>query len=288
MHDGNLHPRVRFALTVEGSAQPGGGTTAEQADLQRAPRNVTVKIGEGKLTLEWEPVPDALFYNIYYKTTRGVTKEGKEFDRFQYDAVGTERFKTKIGVTKENGNLIDTAAPPYIHSDLANGMCYHYVVTAVTKNGESPESEEVMGIPAPCVCVMHFGTEGYDDGEFKSPTGIALDREGNIYVADTDAHTIQKFDKDGKFLMRLGDEPGDAEGQFYYPRGLTCTSQGDLIVIDANNHRIQKFDTDGEPILMWGKEGAFEGAFFYCRDVDVDFAGNVYVTDEINNRVQKF
>src|SRR5881397_705280 len=221
MHDGDGHPRVRLTLTADGSGQPGGGTTAEQSDLPRAPRNVAVKIGDGKLTLDWEAVPDALFYNIYYKTTRGVTKEG---------------------VTKENGTLIDTAAPPYIHTDLANGMCYHYVVTAVTKNGESQESEEVMGIPAPYVCVMHFGTEGSDDGEFKSPTGIALDREGKIYVADTDTHTIQKFDKDGKFLMRLGDEPGDAEGQFYYPRGLACTSLGDLIVIDANNHRVQKFD----------------------------------------------
>src|SRR5438876_802382 len=339
-HDSDGYPRSRFALTADGSTQPGGGTTAEQSDVPRAPRNVTVKIGDGKLTLDWEPVPDALFYNIYYKTTRGVTKEGKEFDRFQYDAVGTERFKTKIGVTKENGTLIDTAAPPYIHTDLANGMCYHYVVTPVTENGESPESEEVMGIPASYVCVMHFGTEGYDDGEFKSPTGIALDREGHNYVADTDTHTIQKFDKDGTFLMRLGDEAGDAEGQFYYPRGLACTSQGDLIVIDANNHRVEKFDSDGnfltvwgkfgfawkgsshgvfdnpwgvgvdkddsvyiadtlnnriqkytadgEPILMWGKEGAFEGAFFYCRDVAIDFAGNVYVTDEINNRVQKF
>src|SRR3989454_902885 len=288
MHDGDLHPRVRFALTVEGSAQPGGGTTAEQSDLPRAPRNVAVKIGDGKLTLDWEPVPDALFYNIYYKTTRGVTKEGKEFDRFQYDAVGMERFKTKIGVTKENGTLIDTATPPYLHTDLANGMCYHYVVTAVTKNGESPESEEVMGIPASYVCVMHFGTEGYDDGEFKSPTGIALDREGNIYVADTDAHTIQKFDKDGKFLMRLGDEPGDAEGQFYYPRGLACTSQGDLIVIDANNNRIQKFDRGGNFLAKWGKEGNGPGQFNGPWGIAVDALGNVYVTDTGNHRIQKF
>src|SRR5438105_737637 len=91
MHDGDWSPHVRFPLTVEGSAQPGGGTTAEQSNLPQAPRNATVKIGDGKLTLEWEPVPDALFYNIYYKTTRGVTKEGKEFDRFQYDAVDIDR-----------------------------------------------------------------------------------------------------------------------------------------------------------------------------------------------------
>src|SRR5437588_12966847 len=105
-HDSTGPPRNPLAPTVDRSAQPGGGTTAEQSDLPRAPRNVTVKIGDGKLTLDWEPVPDALFYNIYYKTTRGVTKEGKEFDRFQYDALGMERFKTKIGVTKENGTLI--------------------------------------------------------------------------------------------------------------------------------------------------------------------------------------
>src|SRR6266705_5321869 len=215
-HDSDGYPRSRFALTADGSTQPGGGTTAEQSDVPRAPRNVTVKIGDGKLTLDWEPVPDALFYNIYYKTTRGVTKEGKEFDRFRYDAVGGDRFKTKIGVTKENANLIDTAAPPYLHTDLANGTCYHYVVTAVTKKGESQESEEVMGIPAPYQVVLQFGSEGYDDGELKSPTGIALDRDGNIYIADTDTHSIQKFDKEGKFLACWGDEPGDAEGQFYY------------------------------------------------------------------------
>ena len=340
LFDDERHPRARFGLTVGESLQSGGGAAAEKSDLPPSPGNVRMEVGDGQITLSWDPVPEALFYNIYFKTSRGVTKEGKEYDRFRYDAVGAERFKTKIGVTKENGSLIDTAAPPYMHSDLANGTCYHYVVTAVTRKGESAESEEVMGIPAPYLCVMEFGVEGYEDGEFKSPTGIALDPDGHIYVADTDNHTIQKFDKEGRFLARIGDEPGDAEGQFYYPRGLACDSEGNLIVIDANNHRIQKFDKDGnfltiwgkfgfawkgapqgifdnpwgvatdrenniyiadtlnnriqkytgegEPLLMWGKEGAFDGAFFYCRDAVVDFVGNIYVTDEINNRVQKF
>jgi tripartite motif-containing protein 71 len=330
---------VRFLLSA-GETLPAGGGTAEKVDMPSAPANVRLKVGDGQVSLEWENVPDALFYNIYFKTTRGVTKEGKEFDQFRYDAVGAERFKSKIGVTKENGSLIDTASPPYLHTDLANGTCYHYVITAVTKKGESAESEEVMGIPAPYLCAMQFGSEGYDDGEFKSPTGIALDRDGLIYVADTDTHTVQKFDQNGQFLTRIGDEPGDGEGQFYYPRGLACDSEGNLIVVDANNHRIQKFDKDsnfltvwgkfgfswkgapqgifdnpwgvtvdkddniyiadtlnnriqkysseGEPLLMWGKEGAFDGAFFYCRDAAVDFVGNIYVTDEINNRVQKF
>src|SRR2546427_6933151 len=76
-HDGDEHPRLRFALTADGSAQPGGGTTAEQSDVPRAPRNVTVKIGDGKLTLDWEPVPDALFYNIYYKTPEASPRKAR-------------------------------------------------------------------------------------------------------------------------------------------------------------------------------------------------------------------
>ena len=223
--DHERHPLARFGLTAGESLPSGGGTAAERADLPPAPANVRMTVGDGQITLVWDPTPEALFYNIYFKTSRGVTREAKIFDRFRYDAVGAERFQqTKIGVTKENGSLIDTAAPPYQHSDLANGTCYHYVVTAVTKKGESAESAEVMGIPAPYLCVMEFGTEGYDDGEFKSPTGIALDSEGHIYVADTDSHTVQKLDKEGRFLARLGDEPGEAEGQFYYPRGLACDS----------------------------------------------------------------
>ena len=121
VYDGDRHPRDRFFLTVDGSAQPGGGTAAEQSDLPPPPQGVSIEAGDGQLTITWELVSDALFYNIYYKTSRGVTKEGKEFNQFQYDAVGAERFKTKIGVTKENGTLASSfclsaisAMPPKI------------------------------------------------------------------------------------------------------------------------------------------------------------------------------
>src|SRR5437867_2275655 len=286
-HEG--YPLARFGLMAGESLPSGGGTAAEHVDLPPAPANVHMTVGDGQITLAWDPIPEALFYNIYFKTSRGVTREAKEFDRFRYDAVGAERFqKTKIGVTKENGSLIDTAVPPYQHSDLANGTCYHYVVTAVTRKGESAESAEVVGIPAPYLCVMEFGTEGYDDGEFKSPTGIALDPEGHIYVADTDTHTVQKFDKEGRFLARLGDEAGDAEGQFYYPRGLACDSEGNLIVIDAINNRVQKFDSRGNFLAKWGREGKGPGEFSAPWGIAVDALGNVYVVDTNNHRIQKF
>src|SRR2546422_6773910 len=112
-----------------------------------------------------------------------------------------------------------------------------------------------MSIPSPYLLVMQIGRLGVDDGEFSSPTGIALDKDGNIYVADTDNHAIQKFDKDGKFLARWGGEAGTQEGMLYYPRGLATSPEGDVYVADSGNNRIQKFDAEGNCIHAWGKFG---------------------------------
>ena len=74
-------------------------------------------------------------------------------------------------------------------------------MTAITADGESLESEEVMSIPSPYLNVMHFGVEGMDEGEFNSPTGIAVDKDGNIYVSDTDNHSIQNLIKRENLLL---------------------------------------------------------------------------------------
>src|SRR5207249_1559275 len=81
---------------------------------------------------------------------------------------------------------------------------------------------------------------------------------------------------------------GSSHGVFDNPWGVGVDKDDSVYIADTLNNRIQKYTADGEPILMWGKEGAFEGAFFYCRDVAIDFAGNVYVVDSGNARVLKF
>jgi DNA-binding beta-propeller fold protein YncE len=138
-----------------------------------------------------------------------------------------------------------------------------------------------------------IGQEGVDDGEFKSPTGIALDKDGHIYVADTDNHSIQKFDKDGRFLARWGGDPSSQEGQFYYPRGLATGPEGHVYVSDSGNNRIQKLDPDGNPMKAWGKfgfawRGADIGKFDVPWGVATDREGNLYVSDTSNSRIQKF
>ncbi len=285
---------VRFggcALYAEGNPDEwGGGEAVGEDDLPPAPTGVLVKPGNGRAVLTWDPVPDAMYYNVYFLTSKGVQINYSDLTR---PIAGEEDFNPVIGVTKEKGNCIEGPTSPYSHDDLANGTCYHYVVTAMTSKGESPESTEVMAIPAPYLLAMKFGKAGVDDGEFSSPTGIALDREGHIYVADTDNHVIQKFDKDGKFLARWGGDPGSEEGEFYYPRGLATDPDGNVYVADSGNNRVQKFDSEGVCLKAWGKfgfawRGADMGKFDVPWGVATDRQGNLYVSDTSNARIQKF
>ena len=138
----------RAALTVEGSQGEwgAGDSIAEEEELPPAPANVAAKWGNGRITITWDPVPDAMYYNLYFQTTKGVQIKFSDLTR---PIAGPDDFKTVIGVKKEKATCLEGAQSPFVHDDLANGTCYHYVVTVVTPKGESPESQEVMAIPSP-------------------------------------------------------------------------------------------------------------------------------------------
>ena len=166
-----------LTLRAEGNPEEwGAGRAAEEEVLPPAPAGVVAKPGNGRVTITWDPVPDAMYYNLYFLTSKGVQIKPSELTR---PIASAADFNPIIGVKKEKGNLIEGATSPYVHDDLANGTCYHYVVTVVTPNGESPESAEVVAVPSPYLVAMIFGKAGVDDGEFNSPTGIALDADGN-------------------------------------------------------------------------------------------------------------
>ncbi len=124
---------------------------------------------------------------------------------------------------------------------------------------------------------------------WQGPEGIALSKEGVVYV--TDWHRVLKFSIDGHYMKRWGGAGGGL-GQFTTPKGLVADSNGDLYVADSYNYRIQKFDHDGQFLLTWGSEGTDAGQFGYPVDVAVDAEGFVYVADrDIDgpfDRIQKF
>lgn len=142
--------------------------------------------------------------------------------------------------------------------------------------------------------LMMWGTPGAGDGEFNfhrgagdNIGGIALDAQGNVYVADNQNQRIQKFDRNGNFLLKWGSK-GAGDGQFISPIEVTVDSQGNIYVIDDRRDDVQKFDPSGNFLLKWGGHGTGNGKLSNTGGIAVDGQGNVYVADFGNHRVQKF
>lgn len=119
------------------------------------------------------------------------------------------------------------------------------------------------------------------------PTGVAADRQGNVYVANNADRRILKFDTTGHFVTGWGSS-GSGNGQFINPQGLATDLAGNVYVSDYSANRIQKFDGTGAYITQWGATGSGPGLFNQPFGLAADSVGNLYVCDQNNSRIQKF
>ena len=142
--------------------------------------------------------------------------------------------------------------------------------------GVVPGDEEIAG---------QFGSGG--DGKLVWPTGVAVDRDYNVYVTDEWLNRVTVFDQVGTYLHHWG-EAGNAAGRLNGPSGIDVDSQGDLYIVDSLNHRVQKFTAGGEYLAGWGGLGGGPGEFNTPWGLTVDHQDQVYVADHKNHRVQKF
>ena len=151
------------------------------------------------------------------------------------------------------------------------------------------------------------GSSGISDGagsaaRFSSPEGVTVDGSGNLYVADTDNHTIRKITSAGVVTTLAGlagtSGGGDGSGsvaQFQYPSDLTVDSAGNLYVADTDNHTVRKITPAGLVGTVAGLAGSSGGSdgrgsaarLLYPTVVSVDGAGNVYVADTNNHTIRK-
>ncbi len=124
-------------------------------------------------------------------------------------------------------------------------------------------------------------------GTFYQPWGIAVSRDGSVYVADTWNHRIQKFTADGKFVNMWG-YFGQAENPnaLWGPRDIAIDKDGNVFVTDTGNKRIVIYDADGNFISQFGSVGVEPGQFDEPVGIAVDNTGLVYIADTWNQRIQ--
>jgi DNA-binding beta-propeller fold protein YncE len=183
-----------------------------------------------------------------------------------------------------------------------------------------------LGLPPEVVTNRFEGGRGKGEGEFDSPTAIAVDPNGNILVADTGNGRVEKLSPNGTFVtsierfeapsgiaidrasniyvaeigskhhvQKLGPDgtfiaewKGPDTG-FYGPRRIAIGPDDSIYVVDSGRNRIVKFSPHGQVLATWGSEGSGDGQFKGVSSVAADPTSNkVYVADPLNSRIQVF
>ncbi|MDF5708187.1 MAG: scytonemin biosynthesis PEP-CTERM protein ScyF [Nostoc sp. S4] len=149
-----------------------------------------------------------------------------------------------------------------------------------------------------------IGSPGFGPGQLFVPQGIAVDDQGNTYIANGRGvnpdgtpnfnlgDKIEKFSPSGEYIGAIG-SGGTGPGQFDEPTTVDFNPvTGDLYAGDVYNNRINQFDSQGNFIRSFAN-GEFtprinDRLFFGPSGVTFDKAGNVYVGDFNGERILKF
>jgi sugar lactone lactonase YvrE len=137
------------------------------------------------------------------------------------------------------------------------------------------------------------------------PIGLALDRQDNLYIADTrnnfirrvdaKSEVISRFAGSGRFEGNAGDGGPADHALLSYPFGVAVGPDGSVVVADTGNHRVRKVVAGTiYPLAGTGSSGfggdnlpALQAQLSGPESVAFDSAGNLYIADTENNRLRK-
>lgn len=136
-----------------------------------------------------------------------------------------------------------------------------------------------------------WGKRGRAPGEFDFPNGIAISKDGNIYVSDGNNTRLQAFSPKGDILWTVGEPPKRIKvpipaRRFDLPAGLALDENGYLYLADAWDNSIRIFTPKGKELRKVGKRGTADGQFDFPAGIVYQGKGIFVVADERNHRVQ--
>jgi trimeric autotransporter adhesin len=211
---------------------------------------------------------------------------------------GTESFSgdggpaTSATLNTPIGVAVDTAGNLYIADSFNNRVRKVNaagVITTVAGNGDARFSGD------------HAAATS---ASLSAPFGVAVDKAGNLYIADTSNHRVRRVDTSGMITTVAGNGTESFSGDggaatracLNFPTGVTVDRAGNLFIADQSNHRIRKVSTAGVITTLAGNgDAGFSGDHATATSARlnlpigtaVDTSGNLYIADMSNHRIRK-
>jgi sugar lactone lactonase YvrE len=218
-----------------------------------------------------------------------------------------------------SGGVVTTVAGSPTNSGCVNGTgasarFYYPYGVAVATNGNVYVADssnciirQVTSAGTVTTLAGQCGSCGSLDGtggaaQFMQPYGVAADRNGNVYVADSLNDTLRKITNGGLVTTLAGsvDLPGTNDGpgiwaSFNQPYGVAADTANSMFVADTYNHTIRKITSSGLVTLLAGQPGVSgtndgvgsSARFKFPSAVAVDASGNVFVADTGNQTIRR-
>ena len=237
-------------------------------------------------------------------TTPGPSPSTKKWVVSTFAGTANTAGATKVGINAPEGVAVDSSGNVYVASTADNSI------------------QKITTSEAGVVTVNHFAgtgvatrTDGTPNADhatdaklatFNGPKGVAVDSDGNVYVADTGSHTIRKIASTGRRAVSTlagavnvagtTDHATGTTARFNGPQGLVVDSSGNLYVADTGNNLIRKITSAGAVSRFAGSSagtaGQADGAGLSVATFDgpqgVAVVGdNLYVADTGNHCIRR-
>ena len=188
--------------------------------------------------------------------------------------------------TKDGADILGALGSTYTIPSPKVTDAGTYVVTVVNPVGSTTSTPVVLTVLAAV--------------PFTSPTGVAVDAAGNLFISDANDHTIWKVNTANQKTLLAGSPglPGSADGtgsgaSFNHPGGLALDPSGNLVVADTGNHTIRRVTQGGVVTTLAGspgQPGSADGTtlarFNAPSGIAVNATDTIYIADTQNHTIR--
>lgn len=200
---------------------------------------------------------------------------------------------TSAMITDPTGVAVDAAGNIYFTDDTNNKIRKVTASTGIVTTIAGSGNLNYSGDKGPA---LNAGFDPYD---------IAVDSQGNLYIADYSNNRVRKIGLDGMITTvagagvagYTGDGGPAASAELAFPAGVAVDSAGYLYIADSGNSVIRRVTPNGLITTIAGTPGVYTpsigdgGPAIHAQldafRVAVDATGNVYVSDSLNDRIRK-